>query len=244
MKSLLFVALFVTLALAGCSKPPAGTLTSEGPAINVEGTAVNDFRAAVNPYNQTLPLGGTACAAPPPAPQCVPASSSVRVRFAALPSATNYHVWLTGGSPALDIGALTENGTGYDMMYSAAGDLSGKYQYVEVHLGDFVIAQAAAKVGPNKFVALDNTLATQLTGSFKGPVLTYSVSGLPPNATFVGRLYAQQGETLAVQEEFPISGDGESSFTAKVDISAYKEFHIHVAGSAINLVKSTITVAA
>lgn len=247
MRSVVLVVLVVALALAGCSKPPSGNLKAQGPVVQgqVEGSAVNDFTAARNPYNDTIPgnpTGTGPCSVPIPGETCTPAKSTVHVAMTQLPAAAGYHVWLAGGATAapMDLGELKANKSGMDLTYTVAQDLTGRYNWVELRLGSFVLAHAPAKTGQQPFGVLEANEATTLLGSYKGADLSYTVGGLPQNATVVGGLYTQGENGPTLGETFPITGDGEGKFHASRNIADYVQVRITVKDTQITLQSATL----
>ncbi|MHB8633190.1 MAG: hypothetical protein ACYDBQ_04365 [Thermoplasmatota archaeon] len=230
------------LALAGCGKPPSGTVTSEGAAITVEGVANVDYEAGTNPYNTTAPTGPTGCGLPAPAPQCTPPSTTIHVRLDQAPApGTAYDAVLTGASPDMKLGELKPNGTTYELTWASPSDLAGKYSFVDVRIGSFVLAHAAAQKAPsNKFVVVDQDLKTTVSGTFSGPDLSVTVAGLPGNGTFLGALYQDVGGNMTQEATFPVPGNGPLSYHASQNIGAFKELHIHVAGTMVVLAKAAL----
>lgn len=248
MRTLLVLSLVLLAALAGCSKaPPSGTLANGGSGLTgLSGSADIAYQEAVYPAGQVPVVGPMACAQPPAPPQaqCTPASSSFHVHFMALPTPEGtYDVVLAGGAGSeRNLGSLAvDTGSMWDFNATINEDLNGQFQRVEVRMGDFVLATAPATEGPQPFALAAGLDAVQAAGSYKGKVLNVTVSGLPGNGTYVGRLYTNdtQSGLLTVAESFPVH-NGANEFTAKVNVADYAEFHIHVGNSLVNLYKMKV----
>lgn len=229
----------VAAVLAGCSNPPTGSLTTVGGLKGVEGKVIASYQAAKNPVNDTT-MGVVKDCAPAQAPpnlQCTPASTAITVRLDAAPDPGTqaYHAYLmpvTG--PGRDLGELAENGTGYSLTFKDTSDLSPNADRVEVRHGEFVLALASAKGPTNEIAIATNNTLIEATGTYTGPDLNLKVSGLPASGTYTVRLYIEKDGAYVSQEEFPIA-NGETTIHATKDIATFKQVHIHVAGTAINL---------
>jgi hypothetical protein len=247
----MLLALTVVLAatLAGCSKaPPSGTLASGAPGLSVSGTADIQYQEKVRPAGQVPTAGDALC--PPPqspsgVPQCVDPSSSFHVHFMALPTPEGtYDVVLAGGSGGeRNLGSLAvDTGSMWDFNTTIAGeDLDGQFERVEVRMGDFVMATSPSAEGSQAFSLPAGLGTITAAGTYKGKVLNVTVSGLPANGTYVGRLYTNdtQSGLLTVAETFPLH-NGANEFTAKANVATYAEFHIHVGASLVNLYRMKI----
>lgn len=249
MRTLLVLSILTMAALAGCSKaPPSGTLTGGASGVSIDGAADTNYQEAVYPAGAVPQVGTMLCgpAGAPPETQCVPASSSFHVHFMTLPTPEGtYDVVLAGGAGGeRNIGSLTmDTGSMWDLNATLANeDLDGQFQRIEVRMGDFVLAEAPATEGSQTpFVPGPGVGSVAATGTYKGKVLNVTVSGLPENGTYVGRLYTNdtQSGLLTVAETFPLH-NGANEFTAKVNVADYAEFHIHVGASLVNLYKMQI----
>jgi hypothetical protein len=248
MRTLLVLAVLAMAALAGCSKaPPSGTLTGGASGLSVQGTADTNYQEAVYPAGAVPTVGPMLCgpAGAPPETQCVPASSSFHVHFMALPTPEgSYDVVLAGGAGGeRNLGSLAvDTGSMWDFNATVANeDLEGQFQRIEVRMGDFVLSTAPATEGSQPFALGPGLDGVTAAGTYKGKVLNVTVSGLPANGTYVGRLYTNdtQSGLLTVAETFPIH-NGANEFTAKADVQDYAEFHVHVGASLINLYKLKI----
>ena len=258
-KAFLLLSLLIAAALAGCSKgPPAGALAAGDPALTVDGTSDLHFQAFSSGGNPTgvIPTAGntTQCAQdqlpmqPPGMSKCTPAMSTVHVHFMALPQpeAAGYKVVLTGGTTAekeREVGELAPGeGAMWDLNKTYSEDLAKHFTTIVVKAGDFVVAQSpASQSGKEAFAVPKDYGAITAKGTYKGKALSVDVSGLPGNGTFMGRLYTQDPKTCitSMAESFPVK-NGANTFTAKVNIASYAQFHIHVGASLINLYKADI----
>jgi hypothetical protein len=248
--ALVVLSVLAMAALAGCSKaPPSGTLGNGGSGLTgLSGTADVAYQEAVYPAGQVPVVGPMACgpAGAPPQTQCVPASSSFHVHFMSLPTPEGTYDAVLAGGPGgeRNLGSLAvDTGSMWDFNVTIPNeDLDGQFQRVEVRMGDFVLATAPATEGPQAFALADGLDAVQAAGSYKGKVLNVTVSGLPANGTYMGRLYTNdtQSGLLTVAESFPVH-NGANEFTAKTNVADYSEFHIHVGTSLVNLYKMRVT---
>jgi hypothetical protein len=250
MRTTLVVLSVVTLAtLAGCSKaPPSGTLASGsiGVALASGDVATVAYQEAVYPAGQVPGAGEMLCPpAAPGVPQCVPASSSFQVHFMALPTPEEaYDVVLAGGPGGeRNLGRLVQD-TGSMWNFNVTlpdEDLEGQFQRVEIRMGDFVLATASAAEGQQTFALAPGLESVSAAGTYRGRELNVTVSGLPQNGTYYGRLYTNdtQSGLLTVAETFPV-GNGPNAFTAEMDVAEYAEFHIHAGDSLVNLYRMQI----
>lgn len=244
--------LLATLALsvlAGCSDaPPSGDLVSGPAGLAVDGTVAIDYTQASYPAGQVPQVGNQLCPppqAPQPVPQCVPAASSFAVHFMALPTpdSSGYRAVLVGSAGERDLGALAMvEGNMYELAVNYTEDLTGQYTTVELRMGDFVLATASAAEGTQTFALAEGLSSVSATGSYEGKVLNVTVSGLPANGTYMGRLYIldEASGLLTPGEFFPVRDGEPTEHEAEFDVADYAEFHVHVGTSSINLVKSTI----
>lgn len=246
--TLLVLSLVTMAALAGCSKaPPSGTLAAGSVGVAVDGTATIAYQEAVYPAGQVPQVGPMVCPpAAPNVPQCVPASSSFHVHFMALPTPEGtYDVVLAGGAGGeRNLGSLAQDtGSMWDFNLTLPDeDLSGQFERVEVRMGDFVLATASATEGAQAFALAAGLEAVSAAGTYRGKVLNVTVSGLPANGTFMGRLYLNdtQSGLLTAAETFPVR-NGANEFTAERNVADYAEFHVHVGSSLVNLYKMRVT---
>ena len=244
---LLLLVLLTAAALAGCSKaPPSGELGPGAAAATVDGNAVVDYVAEERPAGAIPMVGGEVCSPVPnpPVPQCVEASSHFKVHFMALPTPDGtYEVVLANATGILPLGSLAmDDNNMWELNKTVEGeDYAGAFDRLELRMGDFVFATASAAEGTNTFAVAESASAVTAAGTYRGKDLDVTVSGLPANGTFVGRLYTcdEESKLLTVAETFPVA-NGANQYTAPLNIADYAEFHVHVGASHINLVKSTI----
>ena len=246
--ALVVLALLAFTVLAGCSKaPPSGQL-SPGPApLAVDGTATVDYVQKVRPAGQVPVLGEDLCSpAPqtPPQTQCVDPSSSFTVHFMALPTPDGtYELVLANATGTVPLGALVADAANmYELNKTVEGeDYTGRFDRLELRMGEFVVATAPAAEGQQTFVLAEGLSAVSATGSYRGKVLNVTVTGLPAGASYSGYLYTLDPASglLTRGDPFPIA-NGANEHTAELDIEEYAEFHVHVGSSMVNLVKMNI----
>jgi len=245
--------------LAGCSKaPPAGKLAVGSFALTLQGTSDLKYTAFSSGGNPTgvIPMAGntTQCAQdglpqqPPTMSPCTKASTVVHAHFMALPQpeSDGYHIFLAQGTTAtkeMDVGQIMPDPNNmWDLNKTYPQDLEKHFQTVELRMGAFVVAVAPAiQSGTENFAVPKALSQLDATGSYKGKALDVTVTGLPDNGTFMGRLYTQDPKTciLSVAESFPVH-NGANTFTAKQNVAQYAEFHIHAGASLINLFKTKV----
>ncbi|MHB1262567.1 MAG: hypothetical protein ACYC2H_12725 [Thermoplasmatota archaeon] len=248
--TLVILTVLAVTMLAGCSKaPPSGELSggASGVALMSGDIATNTYAPAQYPAGQVPVIGQDPQFCPPAAPnvpQCVPASSSFDLHIMVLPApdASGYKAFLVGAAGELELGIVEPDDAGmWRGNRTLDGDVSGNYSAIEVRMGAFVLATASSAAGAQPFVLAPGLDAVAAEGRYEGKTLTVTVSGLPMNGTFAGRLYTCDPESklLTVAETFPVS-NGANEFAAALNIADYAEFHIHVGTSLINLHKATI----
>ena len=250
-KPFLILATFALALLAGCSDaPPSGDLPAGSPALALEGDVTIDYTAASYPAGQVPVVGTNPTLCPPPqaagAPQCVPPASSFKVHFMALPTpdASGYHVFLTGPA-ARDLGALVaDEANMWEMSVNFTEDLSANVTGVELRMGSLVLATATGGEGTNAFAVAEDLSAPSVQGTYRGKTLNVTVSNLPANGTYMGRLYTLDEESglLTPGDFFPLANGSPSEYEAELDIEDYAEFHVHVGSSSVNLYKATFPV--
>lgn len=244
------LAVLAVTALAGCSKaPPSGELSggASGVALMSGDIATNEYTPAQYPAGQVPVVGQDPQFCPPAVPnvpQCVPASSSFDIHIMVLPApeSTGYKAFLVGAAGELELGIVEPDDAGmWRANRTLEGDVSGNYSAIEIRMGSFVLATASSAAGAQPFLLAPGLDAVTADGRYEGKTLNVTVSGLPANGTFAGRLYTCDPESklLSVAETFPVS-NGATEFEAPLDIADYAEFHIHVGTSLINLHKVTI----
>ena len=250
LKAIVPFGLLVFALLAGCSDAPsAGTLVAKdmGLAATISGTADLAYVAESHPVDGAP----TACvpqAVPVDQGHCTQPSSSIHIHFMQgslpEPDGNGWALYMANGTTdEHQLAALAEKDGMYDYTYNATEDWSSKYDSVQARMGDFTYATASSKAGKQTFALAPGLPGITVTGTFKGKVLTIDVSGLPGSDTtkFTGWLYEMgPSGNLTRTVSFPVVA-GAQSFTAEKDISDFKEFHIHVGASMVNLYKSTIT---
>jgi hypothetical protein len=264
--ALVVLSLLLLASLAGCSKaPPHGELAAGEPAFTLDGTSDLKYTAFSSGGNPTgvIPMAGntTECAqdqlpqdpAQSPVQKCTKASSVVHAHFMTLPApgADVYELFLTGGTTAvkeMDVGQVMPDANNmWDINKTYPQDLSKHFTTVELRLGSFVVAMSpAAQSGSEKFAVPKELAGLDAKGTYKGKMLDVTVSGLPGNGTFVGRLYTQDAKTclLTAAETFPLHNGANSFNSTKLNIAQYAEFHIHVGSSLINLYKAKVAASA
>lgn len=248
--TLLVLAVLAATAFAGCSKaPPSGDLASGSLGVMIDGNAMIDYTAATSPAQ--IPVLGEDVCSPlpqtPPETQCVEASSHFKVHFMALPApgSGTYEVVLANASGQLPVGALVMDANNmWEVNQTFPEDHSGRFDRIELRLGEFILATAATAAGTQTFAVASDLSAVSATGTYRGKVLNVTVSGLPEGSSYTGYLYTlDEGSGLLTrQDPFPIQ-NGANEYTAPMDVADYAEFHIHVGSSMVNLYKMTIAIA-
>lgn len=244
--TLVVLALLAVTALAGCSKaPPSGQLSPGPAALAVDGAATIDYVAEERPAGQVPVVGGQACSPVPnpPIPQCVDGSSSFTIHFMALPAPEgSYEVVLANATGEIPLGALVADANNmWELNKTVDEDYTGRFDRLELRMGQFVVATSPAAEGQQSFTLADALSSVSAAGTYRGKVLNVTVSGLPGNASYTGYLYTfdEASGLLTRQDPFPIA-NGANEYTAPLDIEEYAEFHIHVGSSMVNLYKATI----
>lgn len=255
----LLAALFASaLLLAGCSDaPPSGDLAAGAADITLSGDATFTYQEEVRPTPADVggnpnPLYEQACAEDPaPVGQCTEPMTMVEVMLheAPEPNPNGYTAWLVGGASdptELEVGAVAMEEGMYTANNSWGVDYTNHFAGIEVRMGESVVlATAGTASGANPFAVAENLGGVSVTGSYEGKTLTFDVSGLPDNGTFEGWLVGiPEGADDAAPLEHIISipgvVNGPNEFKASKNINAYAEFHIHVAGSKINVYHTAI----
>ena len=256
MKAIISTAIVVVFLLAGCSKPPpSGDLKATPYTLSIGGTVTSTFVAYSNPIDAMTPAPVPdlmICPEPPvPVFNCVDASTTITAELqeAPAPNSEGYHAFLVGTAPSVDLGAFVadESGLMYTLSFTRANeDLSTGHTLIQLKMGELVLAEAPVSPsgGPAQFLTAPGVIKTTATGSYSGNELTVTVGGLPGNATFMGVFYKndETGMPVASSETCPISsGANKCVLSANGgNVADYSEFHVHVAGSKVNLVKTTI----
>ncbi len=251
-KVLLLSAMTIAVAFAGCTDaPPSGSFTASDHAVNVEGSIDLAFQARVRNTDGT-PLAGTPAednlcspsGAPPNDYECVDPSTTAKAHIMSIPqpSTDGYMLYWTNDTDELLIGALVENGTGmYELAETLFTEDHSGFTTVELRMGSAVIATAMNAEGAQAFEANQMLIGGSASVEWEGKDLTATVTGLMGNVSYTGWLVStdENGE-LVHDESFGIAGDGTYDFTAAMDVGDYKEFHIHITGSKVNVVMGTV----
>lgn len=248
--TLVVLAILAVTALAGCSKaPPSGDLSAGASGVSLLSgdIATNEYTPAQYPAGQVPMVGQNPMACPPSlpnVPQCVPASSSFDIHVMVLPTPepSGYKAYLVGAAGELELGIVEPDAAGmWRANATIPGDVSANYSAIEIRMGSFVYATASSAAGAQPFALAPGLASVTATGHYEGKTLNVTVSGLPANGTFVGRLYTcdLESKLLSVAETFPVTNGG-NEFEAALNIADYAEFHVHVGTSLINLYKTTI----
>lgn len=252
----------LTVALAGCSdEAPSGAFSFENHALTVEGATTNEYTAFSDPVGSNIPgqvPAGTNCAqdaVPDPVPvgdqKCTQAKTTISVVFAQLPDpqGKNYDAVLfdeNGVSPVKSLGTLSAGeGGSYSLNFTEAEDFSNEERFgythilVRVDVGStpVPVAAASADSGSQNFeIHWDLTSGLGFDATWEGKDLSLTVSGLNSTYAYQGWLVSEGGEH---SESFPVS-NGEVEYTADRNIDDYSAFHIHIAGTKVNVGVATI----
>ncbi|MEK6976468.1 MAG: hypothetical protein AABY18_09025 [Candidatus Thermoplasmatota archaeon] len=241
----------LTFALvAGCSDGPAkGDLVAIPGALTVEGTAQNDYVAAVYP-NGNNPVTEDPLCADVDGLRCTDPSSNYTFHFMSLeePSGDGYAVFQVGGAIGERSLVNIVRNTATGMWEGAIGkenvDESTMFESFELRMGDFTLAKASAAAGSQAFVPEPILSGVTVTGSYKGRNLDIDVQGLPADAkpdAFVGRFYTKGiSGNLTLAESFPLVPGAQTLVTEQADVGDYVQFHIHVGSSKIYVYQATI----
>lgn len=257
MQRVLLASFLLCLVLAGCSDaPPSGEFTTD--RNNLEGLMGNvqvTYEERVRPASDVPPVEDAVClpsGVPVQEGQCREPFTNVTGAFTGLPDpgANDYTVQFTSSAAAnesLPVGALvpnaTANGTGaYDLPFvSFEENYEGAYDTAELRAGDVLVATAGLAEGDNTFTLDPALTSLSAAGAWKGKELTVTVSGAQPGVAYTGYLYEEDDAGVMTQaESFPIPGDGEHVHEATKDIDEFAEFHVHVAGTSLNVAQATI----
>jgi len=251
------------LLLAGCAaKPPTGEFKPTTFAPAVSGSVVTVFQpfAGANPASQAPPPanGPTQCAqnnaTDPTGGQIPPGTLPAKCKgpyttFAlhadGLPmgSGSGYKLYAVGPGFEYEVctvqiadtkASCTANNTKADMENQVKG--------VELRMDGFPFAMA--KVPGNQTLVVNPAIAAlKVEGSYKGHDLMVTVTGLPANATYKGKLYVADAASptgFTAKETFDLK-EGMTMYTsAEHNIADFAQFHIHVGDSALNLYKADL----
>ncbi|HLF16076.1 MAG TPA: hypothetical protein VI796_01415 [Candidatus Thermoplasmatota archaeon] len=248
----------LALALSGCSDGGASgevSATSTGlAALVADGYSNTTYQAFSNPLASPVPPpdgveNPTECFQNqipdfPAEQQCTFAYSDFDVHFMSLPDPDanlGYTVFLVNATGELQLGSLENVGGMWGRDFNVTDeDFAARFSGLELRMGDFVLGVASVTAGQQAFALAEGLASISATGEYSGKTLTLTVSGLPANATYTGYLYEEdENGVLQRTESFPVQ-NGPVEHEAPQSISGYREFHIHVAGSMINLFKATI----
>jgi len=237
--TLVALAMF-TVALAGCSEEtPSGGFSTTGHDVKADGTVTLAYQARVVPQDQP-----TICQIPPVVPniECKDPYTNVSAHFMMLaqPSSEGYTLWFTSvAGNETEIGALVENETGegmYDLpLMTFEENHEDQFDAVELRMGDVVIASAGTTEGEQTFELNAELTMISAEATWEGKKLMGTVGGAT-NASYTGWLVAtdEAGELLH-EESFAITGDGAFEYEAQRTIGEFTAFHIHLAGSKVNV---------
>lgn len=252
----------LTVALAGCSdEAPSGAFAFQNHSVALAGTATNEYTEFSDPVGGQLPddaPAGTDCAqdgAPPGSPiddqKCTQPQTTISLVFTQLPDpeGKSYSAALvdaSGTSPAKDLGTLDAGAGGsYSLNFTEAEDYSNEEQYGYTHIlvsivagsNQVPVAVASADAGSQTFDIHEAlTSGVDFDATWKGRDLSLTVSGLNSTFAYEGWLVSDGGEH---SESFAVS-NGEVTHEAAMNVGDYTEFHIHIAGTKVNVGVATI----
>ncbi len=253
-KVLLLAAALLTVALAGCSDElPTGEFSYQGHAIAVAGTATNAYTA----FNNPLSAGGqsTDCqqdmlpAGVGDDQKCTQPETTIQIVLAQLPdpqgkSFSAFLVDSTGTEADKLLGTLAAGAGGsYGLNFTEAMDYSTGHSLdrIEIRLDSanaVVVGYASSNEGSQDFMVNEATITgIDFDATWKGKALTLTVSGLNSTYSYEGWLVSEDGTH---SENFPVS-NGVTEHDAEANINTYSAFHIHVAGTKVNVGVATIS---
>lgn len=263
--ALLAVALFV---LAGCAaKQPEGTLVSAEYAPPITGSITTVYQPFANPNPTSgVPTAGpmTQCGQsniPGPAQpttnqvvkQCKGPYTTFEVHAAGLPAASGsgYKLYAAGPSYEFEICTLqagADASTGSCTANNTKEDMSAKVKEVQLRMDGFTVATVPGAKTANQTLMLAPALGSiGVTGTYKGKHLEVTVTGLPANSTYTGKLYVTDAASptgFTAKESFAITNGVNSYDSPEHNIVDFAEFHLHVGASALNLFKAKVVPAA
>ncbi len=248
----------LTVALAGCSDElPSGEFSYQGHAIAVAGSATNAYTAFNDPIGSQDPSSGTLpfdCqqdglpAGVGDDQKCTQPETMISLVLAQLPDPQGktfsaYLVDTTGVEADKLLGTLTADAGGaYSLNFTEAVDYSTDHTLdrIEVRLdaaNAVVVGYASSAEGSQDFMVNEATVnGIDFDATWKGKAITVSASGLSSNFSYEGWLVSEDGTHA---ENFPIS-NGETEYTAEANIDKFTSFHIHVAGTKVNVAVGSI----
>lgn len=250
-KALLTMIAITAVALSGCAgDAPSGEFSGGSLAFATSGQGAMDATAAHNPYETPVAevddvLGCTLDAIvgqipdPVPVETCQEAFTWFNVTSLMLPDGGDYMLYANGTAGELHLGALEGmNGT-YSFSKEVKGsDHTGDYSELEVRIGDLVLATANLPTG--SFAVATSLGGSTIDATYSGKDLEYTLSGLPAGNTYEAWLVKElESGEMEHTEKWTVS-NGAGSFQASMNIGDFAEFHVHVAGTSINVLKLSI----
>lgn len=259
MRFAMFLSLsLAAVALAGCSDDPAaGEFSSSGPAYGIDGHVhSSEFQEFVDPTPQPLKDNGVMCLADnvpevPPATdpldsqRCTPAYSELNYLFTTLPQATWTMAFTdsNGVNPDLAAGALTDNGDGtFAWNYTQEGTyVMETHDQVTLYAGSTAVATSGLGSGDSLQV-VEALSGIGYSATYSGRDVTVTVTGIDAEAPVAisGWLVLVDDAGAKTHEEQVTLAAGENTYTAGMAIADFQEFHIHLAGTAVNLATGTV----
>ncbi len=265
MRTTLLVAVSIlAVAFAGCTEePPKGEFSSSGNALVLEGKVESfESRDFNNPYTQTdgtlLECAANDTQAPEQVERCTYPNTVMTVNFTNLPDPSGKTYTIKFNSEAAgteqDIAPLNIHEMGGAWMGSYTFDntadcasskdnqacnKANSYDSVVLYLDDTLVASAGLSSGA-AFAFDDDLLGASFTATYTGKDLTVTVSGLG-NHTYEGWLIKTDDAGVVTHEEKFTVQNGENLLQAKETIDKYSGFHIHVAGTKLNVAVGSIS---
>jgi hypothetical protein len=244
--------------MAGCSDAPAaGTISFDRSGITGDGSATFTFTPPGNPFDALPPpVSDTLCVVNTvtdpandaiedgsgmrPLPECTDPHTEIAIHAMNLPepSTEGYHAFLVGADGELDLGALAVDEQGmWTLDVANEQNLDGAYDATEIRMAGARVLTAGAASGGNQFAFHESMMSTSWEAAWEDMTLTASVTGLPTGVGLEGWLVSEDPDTgeLVHDVSFPVVGDGSVTYTASETIDHWVEFHIHVAGSKVNV---------
>jgi hypothetical protein len=264
-RPVLLLGVVLAMTLAGCSaKLPTGTLQSLSYAPPLNGSVNEVYQPAANrnPTGVVPMVGGqTECAqggvpvSPPgatnPLAPCKGPYSTFDAGFSGLPApaGSGYKLYAVGPGSELDLGDLKAGtATGSYALHTniTDRDVHDKVAALQLRMDGFVLATAPGTQGNHTFALAEPIARITVSGTFTGHHLELTVSGLPGNATYMGKLYVADATNptgFSPKEDFPVH-EGTTTYDSKDHaIGDFAQFHIHVGTSALNLYKGSFALA-
>lgn len=249
----------LAVTLAGCSDdPPAGDIASSGAAYGIDGHV---HSSTFQQFNDPTPQGPSPANVVPscmadgaPAEldpvigqyRCTQAFSELNYLFVSLPQASWTMAFSdsTGTNPDAGAKALTDNGDGsYAWNHTEEGQyIMDTHDQVTLYAGTTAVATS----GLNDGDSLEIVPALQgisYSANYSGKSLTGTVTGISeeePVAVTGWLVTVDDAGVKTHEEQVDLSGNGEFTHDAGMNIADFDEFHIHLAGTSINLATGTI----